>query len=232
MSLYRIGTRWYVYFVHDGHRIRRSTGTDDRSQAQEYHDKLKAQFWRHERLGEDPGHTWKEAAAVWLAERDRGPEDGYRLRWISDRLRDVQLSALTGSRLEEIIRHKATSAGSYNRYISVISAILHRARRKGWIETVPQLERRKEPRGRLRWLTLKEWKALKKALPPYMRQMARFALATGLRENNVIGLEWSQVDMDRRAAWIHADQAQGWKCDRRAAQRRSDGSVEAAEGKG
>jgi len=41
--------------------------------------------------------------------------------------------------------------------------------------------------------------------------MARFALATGLREANVTGLQWSQVDLARRVAWIHADQAKNGK---------------------
>jgi len=41
--------------------------------------------------------------------------------------------------------------------------------------------------------------------------MVRFALATGLRQGNVIGLEWSQVDLQRRLAWIHADQAKARK---------------------
>lgn len=37
--------------------------------------------------------------------------------------------------------------------------------------------------------------------------MARFALETGLRRSNVTGLQWSQVDIVRRVAWIHPDQA-------------------------
>jgi integrase len=41
--------------------------------------------------------------------------------------------------------------------------------------------------------------------------MMRFALATGLRQRNVARLEWSQVDIERRAAWIHADQAKARK---------------------
>jgi integrase len=35
----------------------------------------------------------------------------------------------------------------------------------------------------------------------------RFALATGLRMRNVLGLEWRQVDGERGLAWIHPDQA-------------------------
>jgi len=38
-------------------------------------------------------------------------------------------------------------------------------------------------------------------------KLARFALATGLRQANVLGLEWTQVDLVRRVAWIHPDQA-------------------------
>lgn len=207
MSLYRVGTVWYVYLVHGGRRLRRSTGTDDRRQAQEYHDRLKAQLWRREKLGEDSAHTWKEAAALWLTEAKRGAEDGYRLRWLTARIGDAPLPALTAGRLEELLAEKATSAGSYNRYVTLISAILRRAQRRGWLQSLPILQRRKEPRGRLRWLTRKEWERLKKALPPYLRQIARFALATGLRENNILQLEWSQVDLERRVAWVHPDQA-------------------------
>ena len=35
------------------------------------------------------------------------------------------------------------------------------------------------------------------------------ALSTGLRQSNVVKLEWSQVDQKRQAAWIHPDQAKG-----------------------
>jgi integrase len=41
--------------------------------------------------------------------------------------------------------------------------------------------------------------------------MAAFALATGLRRANVTGLQWSQVDVVRRLAWIHPDEAKARK---------------------
>jgi integrase len=37
--------------------------------------------------------------------------------------------------------------------------------------------------------------------------MMRFSLETGLRRSNVTGLQWSQIDLTRRTAWIHPDQA-------------------------
>ena len=48
-------------------------------------------------------------------------------------------------------------------------------------------------------------------LPEHLAAMAQFTLATGLRESNVVKLEWSQVNLDRRCAWIHADQAKARK---------------------
>jgi integrase len=32
-----------------------------------------------------------------------------------------------------------------------------------------------------------------------------------LRQANVLGLKWSDVDMDRRTAWVHADEPDAWK---------------------
>ena len=56
-------------------------------------------------------------------------------------------------------------------------------------------------------LTREEATRLLAALAPHQRQLMRFALATGLRQSNVLHLKWSQVDFERRTAWIHADEA-------------------------
>ena len=47
--------------------------------------------------------------------------------------------------------------------------------------------------------------------PSIWQSMVRFSLATGLRKANVTGLEWSQVNLERRIAWIHPDQAKARK---------------------
>jgi integrase len=45
------------------------------------------------------------------------------------------------------------------------------------------------------------------ALPEHLAAMASFSWSTGLRAANVTGLQWSQVDLVGRVAWIHPDQA-------------------------
>lgn len=65
------------------------------------------------------------------------------------------------------------------------------------------------PGKRIRWATQEEARALIATLPDHLAAMAEFSLATGLRQYNVTHLEWSQVDLGRRVAWIYADQAKG-----------------------
>ena len=68
-----------------------------------------------------------------------------------------------------------------------------------------------EPTKRIRWLTHGEAEALIAECPPHLADMVRFSLATGLRERNVTGLEWSQIDLVRRVAWVHPDQIKNCK---------------------
>ncbi|MDR3100796.1 MAG: site-specific integrase, partial [Paraburkholderia sp.] len=52
---------WHVDIRTPGvSRIRQSTGTSDRKEAQELHDKLKHEAWRVAKLGEKPRHYFEE----------------------------------------------------------------------------------------------------------------------------------------------------------------------------
>jgi integrase len=64
---------------------------------------------------------------------------------------------------------------------------------------------------RVRFLTRHEAQRLLAELPEHLAAMAAFSLATGLRRANVTGLQWPQVDLVRRLAWIHPDQAKARK---------------------
>jgi integrase len=103
--------------------------------------------------------------------------------------------------------YRGDSAGSWNRCLSLINAI-HSASE---VEA-PKIKRKPNPAGRTRWLTAEEWGRLRAALEEesqLLRQAAEFTLATGLRENNVLNLEWTQIDSRRRVAWWWADQVKG-----------------------
>lgn len=75
------------------------------------------------------------------------------------------------------------------------------------MDRAPAVRLLKEPTRRIRFLTRDQAAKLPKELPAHLRDMATFASATGLRAANVTGLTWEQVDLERRQAWVHPDQA-------------------------
>ena len=99
-----------------------------------------------------------------------------------------------------------------NRTLALVRAILRKCVNEWeWLDRAPHVRMLREPLRRIRFLTHEEAEALLAHLPEHLADMAAFALATGLRAANVTGLQWSQVDLARRVAWIHPDQAKARK---------------------
>ncbi|KTD22894.1 Prophage dlp12 integrase [Legionella lansingensis] len=97
---------------------------------------------------------------------------------------------------------------SVNRTLELIRAILNRAYKQWkWLDSVPAIRMRKFENKRLRWLTRAEAQQLLNELPPHLKDMAAFTLVTGLRQSNVTGLQWNEVDMKKGHALIHPDQS-------------------------
>jgi len=203
---------WYCDIAppNGGPRIRRSLGTTDERQAKELHDKIKHDLWREENLEEKPKRCWDDAALRWLDEMGHKATidtDAAKIGRLK-RLRGLMLEHLTRDVILHAVKPFGPSNSTKNRYLALIRAILRKARDEwGWLDTIPSVKLSPEPRRRIRWLTGEEAERLIDALPSYHAEVVRFALATGLRRANLLGLEWSQIDMTRRVAWVHPDQA-------------------------
>ena len=220
MSLYRRkdSPHWWVKLSHGDARIQQSTGTSERRKAQEYHDKLKASLWDQAKLGVRPSHTWNEAVIRYLAEtrhKASHPDDIRTLRWLDPFLSGADLTAIDREKVQHIAAAKLAEGvkpASVNRTLEVVRAILRKAALDWeWIDRVPKVRMLPEPKRRVRWLTRDQADALIAALPKHLAAMVRFSLETGLRRANVTGLQWTQVDLARRCAWVHADQAKARK---------------------
>lgn len=220
MSLYKRGDIWWVRFcTADGQRVRKSTKTADRQLAQEYHDRLKADLWRHSKLGDKPRQKWERAVERWLNEKQGEKvtlhEDIGHLRRVHPHLYGRHLDEIDRDVLDNLTQSRVSdgvSNATVNRMLEVVRAILRRAEREWeWLERAPHVRMLSEPKRRIRWLKKEEADQLLRELPDHLEEMARFTLATGLRESNVIKLEWSQVNLEHRCAWIHADQAKARK---------------------
>lgn len=218
MSLSKRGKTWWICFTtSSGERIRRSAATEDKAQAQELHDKLKAESWRIAKLGDRPKRTWDEAAYKWLMETQHKKthrEDVSKVAWLQQFFRGKYLDDLTRDVIAKMgeLKSKQTSPATANRLLALVRAILRRAALDWeWIDKPPVIRLYRVSNRRVRYLTPEQAKLLLQELPEHLADMAKFSLATGLRKANVTKLEWSQVDIARRVAWIHGDQAKAGK---------------------
>lgn len=219
MGLYKRNDVWWVSFTApDGQRVRRSTGTNDKVAAQEYHDSLKAELWRVQKMGDRPRRTWEEAAVRWIRDKHAKASlkhDKTRLRWLDRYLRGRYLDEINEDLIESIAKAKedeGVGPATVNRHLALIKSIMRRAWSTWkWIDQVPHIEMRTEPEGRTRFLAPDEAHALIGALPQHLADMATFSIQTGLRASNVTGLKWSRVDLNQRLVWVEAAESKSRK---------------------
>ena len=220
MALYRRsknGSWWVDITIPSGQRVRESTGTNDKGNAQQFHDVLQAGLWKTVKLGTKPEYIWQQAVKQWLSDKKgkRSLEkDKMIFRDVRKYLDGVKLTDINRALLKKIADEKAksTSESTANRHMQLIRAVLKKAADEWeWIDKAPKAPMFKIKPKRIRWLTKHEAQCLIKEAPEHIAEMIRFSLATGLRHRNVTRLKWSQLDMARKVAWIHPDESKSGK---------------------
>ena len=210
MALWKRAGIYYVKLTSpDGTLLRRSTGTTDRKKAEEYHDKLKAQLWDLARLGVKPKRTWDEAALRWLKEKAHKKsyrDDVARIRWFTRHLRGRTLDQVSRALIDRLISRQLAKRSDRTKdlYVALIRAIFRKAMREWeWIETMPAFRTyAKGGKVRVRYLTQPQAEAVLSQLPDHQREVVLFALATGLRQRNILDLTWDRVDEARKMVTI------------------------------
>lgn len=152
----------------------------------------------------------------WLKEQSHkatAGEDVTKPRWLDAHLGGKPLATINRSLIDTIAEAKlaqGVSCATVNRTPEVLRAILRKCVEDWeWLDRVPKIRMLKEPVRRIWFLRQAEARRLIAALPEHLAAMASFSLATGLRAANVTGLQWFAVDLVRRVAGIHPDQAKG-----------------------
>ncbi|EIF30587.1 site-specific recombinase XerD [Burkholderia sp. Ch1-1] len=215
---------WHIDFrTPGGERIRQSTGTANKKEAEEYHDRLKAELWRVSKLGEKQKRTWDEAAVRMLKESAHlrsFVNTRIHLRYFRKFFAGRLLESITRDEIYEALpelsartkQPKPLSAKTKNLYLGTMRHMFNLAIEWEWLAQAPILKAAKVSNKRFRFLTRDEAQRLIAAISTeWLRDVAILGFATGLRRANLLGLEWSQVDLVNRRAWIHADQAKARK---------------------
>jgi len=156
--------------------------------------------------------TWNHAAQKWLDETQHKRDhrcDKLKIRWIGEHWENTPLQEIDREFINNLAMLKAQTAkpATVNRYLALIRAILRKAAHEWqWIEKPPHVRLVHEPTRRVRWLKPDQAKRLLDELPEHQRFPMIFALSTGLRASNILGLTWDQIDLKRRVCWFFGDQ--------------------------
>nr|WP_294863281.1 site-specific integrase [uncultured Pseudogulbenkiania sp.] len=173
-------------------------------------------------IGEKAKRSFDEASLRWLEEMEHKKsidDDRTKIAHFRPFFNKLTLDQITADHARDALKGlgrqykkggvvKPAGQATKNRYLAWLRSLLRKAEREwGWIDKAPYIKLHGEAKRRVRWLTREEAWRLHDALPEHLQPVFRFALATGLRRSNIVGLKWSQIDLQRHVAWIHPDEA-------------------------
>jgi integrase len=205
---------YWVRFRVRGREVRCSTGTADKSAAEEYEQRLRDDAWRASKLG-IVRRTWDEATKRWIERK--APEkrsidrDREAFAAVAPILEGAALDELTKDSLSKLRQFlelpddagKVRKPATVLRILAVVRSVLRACVTWDWLADAPHVDVPKlAKRGEPPHISAAQFERLFKELPPHLQPMARFSIETGQRYSAVAKLKWSAVDLKRKHAYI------------------------------
>jgi integrase len=211
---------WQCDFYSGKRRFQLSTFTTDRAAAEEYCRTLDAGAWREAKLGEAPQITWANAVVRWFDEKTLAgnkdlANDRDKASALAPFLDDTWLHELTEKQcndaLKELADEREWAIGTHNHHSAFITRVMNVMRELKFKVADFKLKKIKQGDRDVRFLTREEATELLRQLPLHLKRMVEFSLLTGLRQSNVTGLLWRNVDLARGIAWIQGAESKSGK---------------------
>ena len=213
----RDGVRTYYIDFRDrrGRRVRELAGTT-RTQARNLLTRrlgeVRAGTFVHPKdLEDERGPTFNEFADRFLKQygcTKRSNHYETTLRPARYCFKDKPIREITRADLDDYHAHRArqgVGASTIRKNLTALGTLFKMATRWQVIDTNPaaDLQKPAEPSHKVVFLTRDEFGRFLKAIPPWIRPIARMAVAQGLRKGEVTGLRWEDVDRQTGLLYIN-----------------------------
>jgi integrase len=203
-GLRKKGEIWHIEKVIAGQLIRCSTGEKELEQAERYLAQLIEQQRKVKIYGERIEKTFNEASAHYIEEYSNKKSlecDIFGLKAVMPYIGNLVLKNIHSGSFDEFIKSrkaKGLSAGTITRDIAVVRGILSLSNSlwrddlgRPWLETMPLLPTISGEKRKPRPISWDEQEVLLKSIPDYLAEMVLFALNTGLRDQEICGMKWT-----------------------------------------
>ena len=217
MGLYKRGQVWWMAFVYKGKRYRQSANTADRKQAQRIYAKVKGQIaedkWFERLPGEDK--TFEELMEKYLTEysaRNKAPGSFIRDKSLFGNLRrafgSLAITEITPKAIADYKtqrRNEGAAPKTVNNELALLNHAFNLAVREWeWVKDNPVSRVSKEKVNNLieRWMTFEEEDLLLSHSPKWLQEILILGIETGLRQSELLRLQWPQVDLFRKTLSI------------------------------
>jgi integrase len=190
------GKHWYMRGTICGIAVDESTRTDDKKIAEAIRTRREWELLQSSVFGRKAVATFLEAAVSYLK---AGGESRYAKR-LAEYFGTTALVMIDQDAIDRAARILCPDAApaTVNRQIyTPVSAVLKHAAKRGLCEW-RQIERPRQPAGRVRWISLEEADRLIANCGTHLRPLVIFLFYTGCRIGEALHLDWREVNLHLR----------------------------------
>lgn len=223
MALFKRGKIWWIDIQRNGKRVRISTKTSDKHEAQTIYAQLLLklnsgdnQLFKEEAEHKEVprfGEFFREYYLKWCYKRQSYYEvKKYLVNALPKWFKDLTINEISTRQLELLQNYfieKKLSVATCNRYLAMIKASFTKAHEWGMIKeeqlkAIRLVKPLKGEKSRLRFLSKEEIQALLSNCDGYLYPIVLVALNTGMRKSEILNLKWSQIDL--KHGFIYLDE--------------------------
>jgi integrase len=205
--VFKRGDTYHIAFSYKGTEYRKSALTTSKRKAEETLAFYLGQCARGEFKGfvREDAYTLFEMLDDFLTDyTQRGLRDVQITQYRAGNLRaffkDVPVADITERKIDLYIKHRlklGRSRTTVNRELQLLGQAMRLAKRKKLLTDVPHIEKFSEKdNARQGFFESEEFEIMVALLPPYLKDVTRFAYHTGWRKTEILTLEWRDMHGD------------------------------------